>query len=170
MNKVMEKALNNQIAEEFYSAYLYLSMAAHCENIGLKGFANWLRVQNQEEMFHFTKFFNFVLARGGSVKLQAIKEPPSSWKSPLDIFEQTLKHEEHITSCINKLVNQAREENDNASFNFLQWFVGEQVEEEDNVNSLLAKLKLAKDNPASLFMIDQELAARVFTPPAAAAE
>jgi ferritin len=170
MNKTMEKALNNQIAEEFYSAYLYLAMAAHCENIGLKGFANWFRVQNQEEMFHFTKFFNFVLSRGGAVKLQAINEPPASWKSPKDLFEQTLKHEQHITACINKLVDQARAENDNASFNFLQWFVGEQVEEEDNVNTLLAKLKLAGDNPASLFMIDQELAARVFTPPAAAAE
>lgn len=170
MNKKMEKAINQQINEEAFSAYLYLQMSAWFAEQGLNGFANWMRVQNQEETFHMTKFYDFVIQRGGSIELEAIEKPQQSWKNPLDAFQATLKHEQHITACIDKLVNLARDEKDNASFNFLQWYVSEQVEEEDNVTTLISKLKLAGDNSALMYMIDQELAARVFTPPAAAAE
>lgn len=170
MNKKMEKAINQQINEEAFSAYLYLQMSAWFAEQGLSGFANWMRVQNQEETSHMEKFYDFVIQRGGSVELEAIEKPQKNWKNPLDAFHETLKHEQHITACIDKLVNLARDEKDNASFNFLQWYVSEQVEEEDNVNTLISKLKLAGDNGALLYMIDQELAARVFTPPAATAD
>jgi ferritin len=165
MNKKLEAALNKQINEEAYSAYLYLSMVSYFESVGLKGFANWMRVQNQEETFHMTRIFDFVLTRGGKVKLLAIAEPQTTWKNSMDAFQATLKHEEHITACINGLVDLARDEKENATFNFLQWFISEQVEEEDNVNTIIAKLKLAGDNGSAIYMLDQELATRVFTPP-----
>jgi ferritin len=141
-------------------------MAAHCEAISLKGFANWFRVQTQEEMSHAMKMFDFVLERGGRVELKPIEGPPIQWDSPAAIFEATLEHERHVTSRINKLVDLAIAESDHASNAFLQWFVSEQVEEEANAGDLLHKVKLAADAPAGLFLLDQELARRTFVPPA----
>ena len=168
IGKKMEQALNGQLNAELYLAYLYLSMAAYFESADLPGFANWMRVQNQEERFHAMKFYDYVIERGGRVILRQIDVPPSEWNSPLTVFEATLEHERKVTGLINSLVFLAREEKDNASEIFLQWFVNEQVEEESNVSAVLRQLKLIKDSPQALFIMDKEMAQRVFTPPAAA--
>lgn len=167
LTEKMEKALNGQIQAEFYSAYLYLSMASYFEQNDLPGFANWMRTQFQEEQFHATKQFNYVLERGGKIVLGSIDAPPSTWESTLSVFEATLSHEQMVTGLINDLVYLARDERDNATEIFLQWFVKEQVEEEDGVSTIIGQLKLIKDSPHALFMIDRELGQRVFTPPAA---
>lgn len=166
----LQEALNDQINAEYYSSYLYLSMAAYCERINLKGFANWFRVQSQEEMVHVMKFFQYVLDRGGEVKLTAIAGPPTRWDSPRAVFEATLAHEQHVSQRINKLVDLAIAESDHATNALLQWFVNEQVEEEASADAILQQLRLAGDTPAALFMIDRELGQRVFAPPTPAAE
>lgn len=164
----MEAALNNQINAEYYSSYLYLSMAAYFDSINLPGFANWMRIQNQEEMLHAMKFFDFVSERNGRVNLTAIDGPETEWESPVAAFEATLAHEQHVTALINKLVDLALAESDHATNNFLQWFVAEQVEEEATADGILQQLRLMKDAPGGLFMMDRELGQRVFTPPAGA--
>ncbi len=164
LDEKMKKALTDQINEEFYSAYLYLSMSAYFGKIGLKGFANWMMVQYKEEVDHGMKMFNYILSRGEEVKLQVIKEPPSEWKSPLQVFEETLKHEQHITERINYLVDIAEEVKDRATYNFLQWFIDEQVEEEENDREIIDRLKLIGDNKNGLFMLDRDLGARTYTP------
>ena len=165
LNQKMEQALNGQLNAEFYSAYLYLSMAAYFESIDLPGFGNWMRIQFEEEQFHAKKFFNYIMERGGKVTLGAIETPRNEWKSPLDAFEDTLAHEQKVTGLINDLVYLARDERDNASEIFLQWYVTEQVEEEDNASTLIGQLKLIKDSPQALFLMDKELSQRIFTPP-----
>ena len=162
INEKMEKALNDQINAEYYSSYLYLSMAAHFEAINLKGFANWMRVQAEEEMSHCMKIFDYVLERGGKVTLTAIDAPETSWETPLAVYEQTAKHEAHVTALVNELVDLAIELSDHASNNFLQWFVAEQVEEEANVDEIVQQLKLIDGNAHAIFMIDRELGSRVF--------
>ena len=166
IGKKVEQALNAQLNSELYSAYLYLSMTAYFESVDLPGFANWMRIQTQEEQFHANKLFDHILDRGGKVKLHAIETPPTDWDSPLAVFEATLEHEQKVTASINDLVYLAREEKDNASEIFLQWFVSEQVEEEDSTGTILGQLKLIKDSPQALFIMDKEMAQRVFTPPA----
>jgi ferritin len=161
----MEKALNAQLNAEFYSAYLYLSMAAYFESANLAGLANWMRIQFQEEQFHGTRFFNFILERGGKVTLAAIDQPEKDWDGPVAVFAATLAHEQKVTGLINDLMYLARDERDNASEIFLQWFVKEQVEEESTADTILGKLKFAEGSPQALLMIDQELDTRVFTPP-----
>lgn len=163
----MQKAINEQINAEYYSSYLYLAMAAYFENINLKGFANWMRVQAQEEMTHAIKFYNYQIDRRGKVELGAIEKPPVAWKSPLDVFEATLEHEEKVTARINNLADLAISEKDHAMGSFLKWFIDEQVEEEASADEIIQKLKLANNSADSLFMIDKELAARVFVPLAA---
>ncbi len=169
LNKTMILALNEQMNREFYSAYLYLSMSAYSAYVGLKGAANWFYVQYQEEMVHFDKFYHYVLSQGAIVELKAVKAPPSEFKSLLDMFEQTLKHERFITKSIHELVDLAMKEKDHASEVLLQWYVTEQVEEESNDNDVLARLRLAGKDGNGLFMVDNELATRVFTPPATGA-
>lgn len=166
LNERITEALNKQINNEIYSAYLYLSMSAHSTFIGLKGFANWFMVQYQEEMVHAMKIYDYINAQGGQVKLMAVAQPPTEFGSPLEMFEKTLEHEKFVTKCINDLVDLAIEEKDHASNIFLQWFVTEQIEEEANDNEIISKLKLVGKEVNGLFMIDKELAARVFTPPA----
>lgn len=169
LSKKMQDALNDQINAELYSAYLYLSMAAHFEAANLKGLANWMRVQNQEETFHGMKFFDYVLSRQGRVELKAIAAPPTKWKSPLAVFEAVYEHELKVTGLINKLATLAQRENDHATGVLLHWFINEQVEEEANADAIVQKLKLIGDNSSGLFLLDQELAQRVYTPPAAGA-
>jgi len=164
LKKKVEEALNSQINAELYSSYLYLSMSSFFESIDLPGFGNWMRVQAQEENFHGMKMFDFVLERGGRVILQPIEAPPFEWESAKDVFGATLAHEQKVTGLINDLVYLAREERDNATEIFLQWFVTEQVEEEDNVNKILGQLRLVKDSPQAIFMLDKELGQRIFTP------
>ena len=165
ISKKIEKALNKQINAELYSAYLYLSMVAYFESVNLPGFANWMKVQTQEELMHAMKIYDFVNERGGRVVLKAIEAPPTEWDSPLDAFEATYKHEQKVTGLINNLVNLAIEEKDHATNSFLQWFVNEQVEEESSVDKVSQKLKMVEKSPGELFMIDSELGQRVFTPP-----
>ncbi len=169
LNQRMLDALNRQMSNEFYSAYLYLSMSAASAAMGLKGAANWFMVQYQEEMVHFMKFYQYVISQGGAVVLAAVKAPPTTFKSLLDMFEQTLKHEQFITKCINELSDLALQEKDHASAILLQWYVTEQIEEESNDNDVLVRLRLIGTDGNGLFMLDKDLAARVFTPPPAAA-
>jgi len=163
----IQNALNKQLNAEMYSAYLYLSMSAYFESINLKGFANWMRIQTREEMVHAMKFYDYVNERGGRVTLAAIDAPPTQWDSPLAVFEHTYMHEQKVTGLINDLVNLAISETDHATNNFLQWFVAEQVEEESSADEIVQKLKLVGGDSGGLFMLDQELGQRVFTPPAA---
>jgi ferritin len=166
LTKTMQAALNKQINAEAYSSYLYLSMAAWCETKNLKGSAQWMKAQQEEEWFHVMKFFDFVNDRSGEVKLGAVDAPPTQWESVLDLFTAALEHEKKVSAMINDLVVLARQENDFATENFLQWFVAEQVEEEASVDEIVNKLNLAGAEGAGLFMIDQELGTRTFTPPA----
>jgi ferritin len=165
LSKKMEKAINQQINAEIYSSYLYLSMATYFESISLGGFSNWMRQQAQEELFHGMKMFDYVCERGSRVTLKAIGQPPSKWTSPLDAFKNVLEHEQKVTGLINNLVNLALDERDHATNIFLQWFVSEQVEEEDTAGSLVDKLKLIGKDANGLFMLDTELASRAFTLP-----
>ncbi len=157
----MQKTLNDQLNAEFYSSYLYLSMNAYFKSVNLDGFANWMYYQAQEELEHSMKFYDFIIQRGGKVQLQQVEAPPSEWGSPLAIFEATLEHEQKVTGLINDLVDVANEERDHASHIFLQWFISEQVEEEESVGGVLEQLKLMGDAPGGLFMIDRELAKRI---------
>jgi ferritin len=156
----MEKALNDQLNAEMYSSYLYLSMNAFFKSIGLEGFANWMYAQAQEEIMHAMKFYDFINQRGGRVILRQIEAPATEWDSPMAVFEATLKHEQKVTGLINDLVETALQDHDHASNIFLQWFVSEQVEEEENVEGVLQQLKLLSDAKGGLFMIDRELANR----------
>ena len=166
ISEKMAEALNTQLNREMYSAYLYMSMSAHSTHIGLKGFANWFMVQYQEEMVHAMKFYDYLNSQGGKVKLLDIEAPPTDFDSPQDMFEKTLAHEKKVTRLIHDLVDLAIAEKDHATNIFLQWFVTEQIEEEGNDNDIIAQLKLMGDKGNALFMIDKELATRVFVPPA----
>ncbi len=170
VNKTIEGALNQQVNAELYSSYLYLSMSAYFRSINLPGFANWMRVQAQEELVHAMKFYDFINERGGRVTLQQVEAPPTEWSSPRDVFENVYKHEQKVTGLINDLVNLAVGERDHATNIFLQWFVTEQVEEEASAEEVVQKLKLVGDDSGGLFMLDGEMGQRVFTPPAASAE
>lgn len=162
LSEKMQKALNDQINAEIWSAYLYLSMSAHFQSENLSGFANWMRIQWQEELSHATKFFDYVNERGGKVSLQPIAAVETSWKDPLDVFRATLQHEQHVSSLINNLVDIAVSERDHATNNMLQWFVAEQVEEEANVENIMQQLKLIDGFGHGILMLDRELATRVF--------
>jgi ferritin len=166
LSEKMTKALNEQINKEMYSAYLYLSMSAHCTNAGLDGFANWFMVQYQEENSHAMKIYNYLNEQGAQVVLEAIAKPPSEFGTPLEMFEATLKHEQFVTKSIYGLVDLANQEKDYATQIFLHWFVTEQVEEEGNDNEIIAKLKLVGNSGNGLFMVDRDLGSRVYTPPA----
>ena len=167
LSKKMEKALNAQINAELYSSYLYLSMATHFSAAGLAGCANWMQQQAQEELFHAMKMFAFVNGRGGRVLLESIDKPPQKWNSSLKVFEDVLAHEQKVTGLINNLVDLAIAEKDHATNNFLQWYVAEQVEEEDNAGNLVNRLKLIGKDTNGLFTLDTELAQRKFVLPAA---
>ncbi len=164
LNQRLENELNKQINAEFWSAYLYLSMSAFFESKNLAGFANWMKIQYQEENSHALKLFDYVNERGGRIVLQPIAAVDSEWKNVIDVFETTLKHEQHVTYLINNLVDIAIEEKDHATSNMLQWFVNEQVEEEASVSDILDQLKLIEGKGAGLFMLDRELKQRVFVP------
>jgi len=164
MNQKINDAINKQINEELFSSYLYLSMAAWFDTTGMSGFANWMRIQAQEEVSHAMKFFDFVGERGGSVILEAIEKPESKFDSPLAIFEAALEHEQHVTACINSLYELATEEKDYAFVSFLKWFIDEQVEEEASASEIIDRLKMAGETGPGVFMLDKELGARTFVP------
>ena len=160
MNSKIESAFNEQLNAELFSSYLYLSMAAYFESQNLKGMAGWMRIQADEERLHGMKFFDFIGECGGRVTLTKIKEPKTEWSSPLDVFEDTCEHERKVTGLINDLVDLSLREKDHAANTFLQWFVTEQVEEEASAQEIRDKLRMVKDNPVALFMIDRELGQR----------
>jgi ferritin len=170
ISKKMEKALNEQINAEMYSAYLYLSMESYFRSLDLSGFANWMRIQVQEELMHAMKIYAFVDARGGRITLKSIAAPPTEWDSPLAVFEATYKHEQKVTGLINELVSLAIKEKDHATNTFLQWFVNEQVEEESSADKIIQQMKMMGNAPGGMFMLDRELGQRVFTPPPAEGE
>lgn len=161
----MQKALNDHFTAEMYSSYLYLSMAAYFAGKNLTGSESWMKIQALEESVHAMKFYNFIQERGGRLVLQQIDQPPSEWASPLLVFEEVLKHEQHVTSLVNDLVALAIEEKDFATNNFLQWFVGEQVEEEATADGVYQTLKMAGEQGNGLFMVDRELGTRTFVMP-----
>ncbi len=160
LSPTINDALNKQINEELFSAYLYLAMSAKADNMGLSGFANWFKFQYQEELAHADRFFNYILERGGDVALDAIGKPEVGDPSPLELFEKGLAHENHITHCIFKLKDLAKSESDHATDVLLDWFVNEQVEEEASTQAIIDQLRLVKDNPSGLFLIDRQLADR----------
>jgi len=157
-------AINNQIQYEYYSAFTYKAMQAYFEAEDLSGMANWMNIQFQEEMSHAEKMFHFVCETGGKVNLLAIESPRNDYNSVLEIFEETLKHEQEVTSRINNLMDLALEEKNHVAQIFLQWFITEQIEEEASVGQIIAKLKRVKDDGRGLMMIDQELEKRSFAP------
>ncbi len=169
MSKMFD-ALNEQIKNEFYSSYMYLAMSAYFADMGLPGFANWMRIQAKEEVTHATKMYDYVLARGGKITLKAIDAPPAAWKDPLDAMQAGLTHEKFVTKCLNELSDLAVQEKDHASQIFLSWYVTEQVEEEQNFSDIVNALKLIKGEGQGLLMLDRELGVRTFvdeTQPAA---
>ena len=160
MDKKLEKLINEQITKEYYSSYLYLSMAAYFESMGLTGFTAWMKIQAEEEMIHMRMFFTYVNERGGRVILESIDKPPGDFESIKDVFEQTLEHEKLVTASINNLYKVSKDINDNASTIFLQWFITEQVEEEKNAKDIIDRLALIKEDPMGILMIDKELGSR----------
>ncbi len=160
LSKKLQDAINEQIQAELYSAYLYLSMSAYFESVNLPGFAHWMRVQTQEEMEHAMKFYHYVNERGGRVELHAIQQPPVAFDSVLDVAEKTYAHEQHVTSLINNLYELALAENDHATAIFLQWYIDEQVEEEDNTRTIVDQLTMIGDHVNALFMLDRHMASR----------
>jgi len=158
--QTVENALNQQIKNELYSAYLYLSMSAFFEAKSLRGFAHWMRLQGQEEVSHALKFFDFVHDRGGRVTLQAIDQPPTDFQSPLEVWQQALEHERKVTAMIEQLYVLAVKEKDYATQNLLQWFVDEQVEEEKNASVVVEQLKMIGDNAPAVLMLDKQLGER----------
>jgi ferritin len=160
LSKTVQDAMNEQVNNEFYSAYQYLAMAAYCESVNLPGFAQWMRTQSQEETEHAMKFYDFILDRNGRVVLQAIEGPVIEFGSPLEVFEQALEQEQKVTAMINDLYGLAVKESDYASQAFLQWFVTEQVEEEKNAGDVAETLKMVGDKSEMLFLLDRELGQR----------
>lgn len=162
-------AMNDQMAFEFYSAHIYLSMAAYCAAQDLPGFVNYFRVQLQEEHFHANRFFDYLNKMHCRIEILGFENPQVEWPSLLDMVKHAYDHEKIVTSRINNIANIAADEKDNATANFMTWYIDEQTEEESNFYSLIKKLERIGDNAAALYQLDGELAARVFIPPTNAA-
>lgn len=161
IDEEMKDAINEQINAELYSAYLYLSMAADFADMGYDGFEQWMRTQAQEEVDHAMKFYDYVQERGGRVMLDQIEKPKIEWESPLDAFKDAYEHEQKVTSMINDLADMAEEKNDRATMNMLQWFIDEQVEEEDSAKDIVDKLERVGDDVSGLMMLDSKLGERM---------
>jgi ferritin len=160
ISKKMADALNEQVNKEMFSSYLYLSMSAYFDSKNLNGMSQWMKMQSDEEYAHALKFYDFILRVGGQVKLGAIDAPKTEWNAPLEIFEESLAHEQFISKSIHKLMDLAIEESDHPTKSFLQWFVDEQVEEEDTVAQIVENFKMIGDSKGGLFMLDRELGSR----------
>ncbi|MEK7793849.1 MAG: ferritin [Candidatus Hydrogenedentota bacterium] len=167
LSKVIEDKLNEQLGHELYSAYLYYSMSAYFESVNLDGFANWMKIQAQEELTHVDKIFGYVNNRGGRVRLTAVAAPTVEWASPVAAMQDSYKHECFISGTINACVSLALSTSDHSTNAFLQWFVAEQVEEEKAADEVLQKLKLIGDNGSGMFLLDNELSKRTLAGPSA---
>lgn len=164
LSKTLEKALNEQINNEYYSAFLYLSMASHFENINMLGMANWMRMQYEEEIMHAIKIFDMIIGMEGQVVLKQVDSPPTKFDSVLSVFEQTLDHERNVTKMINDIYSIARKESNYAVQSALQWFIDEQVEEEKSVLEIVNQLKIIGDETTPLLMLDSKLGSRTDSP------
>ncbi len=164
ISEPMQDALSEQLNHEFYSAYLYLALSASCSNAEFNGAARWLETQYEEEIQHATKIYRYLIDQGVKVRLAAIAEPPAEYGALLEIYEYSLAHEQSMTARLNDLSDQALGEKDHATYNLLQWFVNEQVEEEATLGEIIAKLRLVKDDGYGLLMIDNELGTRTAAP------
>ena len=160
LTEAVQNALNDQIQQELYSSYVYLSMAAYFETENLPGAANWMRIQHQEELAHAMKFFDYINDRAGRVQLQALGQPPLTFASPLAVFEEALAHERKVSKSIHDLYALAVTESDYPTQSMLQWFITEQVEEEKTVREIVAKFHMVKHDPASILDLDRELGGR----------
>lgn len=160
ISSTMQDALLKQLNEEFYSAYLYLSMSAFCSHLEFNGAASWFKLQYEEEHQHATRIYNYLVEQGVQVVLQAIGQPRSDFGSLLEVFQASLQHEQKMTAGLNDLSDHALKEKDHATYNLLQWFVNEQVEEEATLGGIISKLKLVKEDGYGLLMIDNELGGR----------
>ncbi len=165
----LQNAFNEQMKNEFFSAYLYLAIAGYFQSEDLPGIASWMRVQALEELTHGEKFFNFIAEANGRTDVRGFDSPKNDFASPLDAFKYSLKHENFVTDSINKLMDQAKQEGNHAAQIFLQWFVTEQVEEEASFGLILRKLERIGNDGNGLLRLDEELGARVFVPPTAGA-
>jgi ferritin len=165
INEKLEKEFNVQINKELYSEYLYLAMKTYFMEQNLMGFVNWFDVQVQEEHAHAIGMFNYLNERGGKIELLPIDKPEFTGKTPLEIFEEVLKHEQYVTSRINTVYDVAEEVRDRAAMKFLDWYIDEQVEEEASVDGVLSTLRLIGDDKNALLLLDKDLATRVFNPP-----
>lgn len=164
LSENMQKELMTQLNHEFYSAYLYLSMSAYCNFLEFNGAANWMKMQYEEEQGHATRIYNYLVDQGVHVIIKGIDTPPSEFGSLLDVFTASLEHEQTMSARLNNLSDMALKEKDHATYNLLQWFVNEQVEEEATVGNIISRLKLVKDDGYGLLMIDTELGARTAPP------
>ena len=167
MNVAVQDAFNEQIKNELFSGYLYLSMVAHFDHENLPGFAHWMRLQAQEELTHAMRLFDYVLRRGGRVELRAIEAPKTEFGGPLPIFESVLEHERAVTRMIHDLFELAGKEGDWAAQQELQWFIAEQVEEEDSASTAVDQVRMAGEDQAALLMLDQQFGSRAAEPPPA---
>ena len=165
MNEKVHELLNQQINKEFYSAYLYLDFSNYFEDAGLDGFANWYKIQAQEERDHAMLFYQYLQNENQKVTLEAIAKPDKTFSSHIDVLKAGLEHEEYVTSLINDIYAAAYNVKDFRTMQFLDWFVKEQGEEETNANDLITKMELFGSDPKSLYMLNQELAARVYSAP-----
>lgn len=165
LSNELSKMLSEQVNAEYYSAYLYLAMSAKAEEFGFKGIANWLYVQAKEEVAHGTHILQFIFDRGGVPEFDAIAKPETDFKNFVAMFEKVLAHEQYVTERINKIATAAMKVNDHATYNFILWYVNEQIEEEDTANDLLNKVRSIGDNSALLYNLDTELATRTFVDP-----
>ena len=163
LSKKLLNSLNDQINFEFYSSYTYLAMAGYCESIDLAGFANFFRVQAKEELDHAMKLYDYVYQKNGSVVLEQVNKPQADYDGIIDVFEKGYEHEQLVTKKIYELTDIAYEEREHSTISLLKWFIDEQVEEENNFNSLVKRIRRIEDNPAGLYLMDDELAARVYT-------
>lgn len=160
MDAQLQKAMNEQIRAELHSAYIYLAMSAHFSEANFDGFAHWMRLQAQEELAHAMRFYDYLLERGAHVELLPVDAPPSEFGSPLEIFQDALAHEKKVTAMIHDLFALAREKNDYAAEQMLQWFVMEQVEEEDSAGRAVEQLRMAEGSTPALLMLDQQFGQR----------
>lgn len=164
LSEKLLNALNEQVNFEFYSSYTYLAMAGYCESIDLSGFANFFRVQAKEELDHAMKIYDYVYQKNGTVLLEQVDKPKSDYDGIIDVFEKGYAHEQLVTKKIYELTDIAYEEREHSTISLLKWFIDEQVEEENSFNSLVKRVRRIEDNPAGLYLMDDELAARVYTP------
>ncbi|MBF0105190.1 MAG: ferritin [Deltaproteobacteria bacterium] len=167
INERIAKLINDQMNFEVESAYLYFAMAADLDCRDLDGFSNWMKIQGQEELQHVTRFYTYLVEREGRPFFTGMPAPQKEWESPLSIFQAALVHERKVTDRINKIITAAHEEGDHATVNYVNWFINEQIEEEANVKTVIAQLKLIQDSGQGMFMLNKELAARQLTVPPA---